>query len=148
MKFKLQVFGLSWSLITSTSVPSRVKQFPAVEEWFITSIRVNRKKSISDHVSTSYLRFFVISLELANQEFLLRVTHCLTRYHSMFPILMDADTDMVCKKLKQKCFPEKTDQEVLDYLNQQPQWNPLQQMLELEAFLSNQELGDQWLDAW
>ncbi len=55
---------------------------------------------------------------------------------------------MVCKKLKQKCFPEKTDQEVLDYLNQQPQWNPLQQMLELEAFLSNQDLGDQWWDAW
>ena len=66
----------------------------------------------------------------------------------MFPILMDADTDMVCKKLKKKCFPEKTEQEVLIYLNQQPQWNPLQQMLELEAFLSNQELGDQWWDAW
>ena len=90
----------------------------------------------------------MISLELAHQEFLLRVTHCLTRYHSMFPILMDADTDMVCRKLKQKCFPEKTDQEVLIYLNQQPQWNPLQQMLELEAFLSNQDLGDQWWDAW
>ena len=40
------------------------------------------------------------------------------------------------------------DQEALDYLNQQPQWNPLQQMLELEAFLSNQELGDRWWDAW
>ena len=90
----------------------------------------------------------MIPLEFANQEFLLRVTPCFTRYHSMFPILMEADTDMVCIKLKQKCFPEKTDQEVLDYLNQQPQWNPLQQMLELEAFLSNQELGDQWWDAW
>ena len=66
----------------------------------------------------------------------------------MFPILIDTDTDMVCRKLKQKCFPEKTDQEVLDYLNQQPQWNPLQQMLELEAFLSNQDLGNQWWDAW
>ena len=76
----------------------------------------------------------MISLELAHQEFLLRVTHCLTRYHSMFPILMDADTDMVCKKLKQKCFPEKTDQEVLDYLNQQPQWNPLQQCSNWKPF--------------
>ena len=70
-------------------------------EWFMTSIRVNLLESISDSVSTSYLRFFVISLKLAHQEFLLRVTHCLTRYHSMYPILMDADSDMVCKKLKQ-----------------------------------------------
>ena len=90
----------------------------------------------------------MIPLELVHQEFLLRVTHCLTRYHSMFPILMDADTDMVCRKLTQKCFPKKTHQEVIDYLTQQTQSNPLQQMLELEAFLANQELGDQWWDAW
>ena len=44
----------------------------------------------------------MIPLEFANKEFLLRVTHGFALYHSMFPILMDADTNMVCKKLKQK----------------------------------------------
>ena len=47
-----------------------------------------------------------------------------------------------------KCLPGKTENEVQMFLKENPNWRPLKEMLEVEAFCENQYLGEKWWDAW